>query len=82
MDLSFCRSAIASLAVNRGGCAMRLSWCQARGDVSKTKVKRRNIISYAFMATSMILFISMDSMTSSVQKPGDMTAKKVVHVAL
>jgi membrane protein required for beta-lactamase induction len=59
MDWSLSRIAIVSLAVIGGGFAMLSSWCQARGDASKASVRRWNIISYACMAASMILFIGI-----------------------
>lgn len=59
MDWLFSRTTIVSLAVVGGVFAMLASWCQARGDTSKLSVRQLNIISYVFMAASMILFIGV-----------------------
>jgi cytochrome bd-type quinol oxidase subunit 1 len=59
MDWLFSHTTIVSFAVLGGVSAMLASWYQARGDTSKPHARRWNILSYVFMAASIILFIGV-----------------------
>ena len=57
IDFLFSRTTIVSLAVIGGVFSVLASWCKARRAVSEPGVRQLNIISYVFMAASIILFI-------------------------
>ncbi len=59
LDLLFSRITVVSLAVIGGVFAILASWRQSGGDKSKPYVRWLNILSYVFMAASMILFIGI-----------------------
>lgn len=59
IDWLFSRTTVVSLAVLGGVFAVLASSCKAGGDASKPYVRWLNIISYVFMAASMILFIGV-----------------------
>ncbi len=52
------RSTVIGLAIIGGVLSIAASWCQVRGIVSEDIIKKLNQAAYAFMAVSIILFIS------------------------
>lgn len=56
-DWLFSRPTIITLAVIGGLFSLLASWCQSRGVLSEQSAAWLNKASYAFMFTSMVLFI-------------------------
>ena len=58
LDWLLNRPVVIGLAVTGGALSLLASWCQARGWLAEHQLKWLNKAAYAFMAGSIILFIT------------------------